>query len=182
MMLSRSPRAPVSRSYSRLLGPAIMVSMCCSAGSASRLRPRLVWMTVPVRLSTARIRGCRHSCTRSCSLAESTGKTTSSSSTLPPITSARWASSKARASPATSVWPCSASNACTAGSRSSRSTEGRSRGWAVCPAREPCTTDSSGRCIIAAPDREPALPTPRTAAAGSRHGAAGRFRPPAGPA
>ena len=50
---SRSPRPPEARSYSRLLGPAIIASRCCSAGSASSARPRLVWITVPVRLMHA---------------------------------------------------------------------------------------------------------------------------------
>ena len=71
-MLSRSPRPPVARSYSRLLGPAIMASRCCSAASASSARPRLVWITVPVRLSTRRKAGASRACTRPVSVCTKT--------------------------------------------------------------------------------------------------------------
>src|SRR5690606_28628761 len=44
---------------------------------------------------------------------------------------ARSSSANARTSRATQVWPCSATRSCTAGSRSRRSTEGRSLGLAL---------------------------------------------------
>ena len=110
--LSRSPRPPQARSYSRLLGPAIIASRCCSAGSASSARPRLVWITVPVRLMTRRRRGARRRCRRSQPAAASSACASILSGASAPASAARAASrAAARASPATSVWPCSSTSA-----------------------------------------------------------------------
>jgi len=108
---SRSPRLPVARSYSRLLGDVITASSRCSAASASNARPRLVWMTVPVRFSTAFMRGARRDWMRAASAPPSASGCTSAAASLPATAFARRPSSSPRASFTTSVWPCSASNA-----------------------------------------------------------------------
>mmetsp|Transcript_6298 Transcript_6298/g.25483 ORF Transcript_6298/g.25483 Transcript_6298/m.25483 type:complete len:215 (+) Transcript_6298:77-721(+) len=162
MRSSRSPRRPVSRSNSRLLGAAIRPSTCCSAASASSARPRLVWMTVPVRFSTARIDGVSRACTcaaRACGSASSSPR-----GRLPATARARSASSSALASRATSVWPCSATSG--ALSRSSLSRAGRSLGLARRLALEPWTTDSSGVAISGLARAVAARRPRRTAAAG----------------
>ena len=128
--LSRSPRPPVARSYSRLFGPDIIASRCWSASSASSERPRLVWMTVPVRLSTRRMRGARRRPTRASSAASIAAGDASASGRSPRRQRSRSASISCLASPATRVCPCSATHCMVRGCRSSRSIAGRSFGEA----------------------------------------------------
>ena len=54
---SRSPRPPPSRSYSRLTADRPAAAIASIAGSASSARPRLVWSTTPVALTTVRKAG-----------------------------------------------------------------------------------------------------------------------------
>ena len=56
---SRSPRRPVSTSYSRVEGSRIAAAAAAIAASGNGARPRLVCSTVPVRLNTRRCDG-RH--------------------------------------------------------------------------------------------------------------------------
>ncbi len=54
---SRSPRRPVSMSYSSVVGSRIAAAAAAIAASGRGARPRLVWSTVPVRLKTRRCDG-----------------------------------------------------------------------------------------------------------------------------
>ena len=172
---SRSPRPPVARSYSRLLGAAIRVMSRCSAASASTARPRLVWMTVPVRLNTGRIRGASRNSMRSARAVASASGAIFPLARSPASAPARSRSSRARASVATSVWPCAASSSGTPAARSRRSTEGRSWGRAF----GPWTTDPPG-AAIRRPRRRRSARRRRTAASGCGRCARSRHRPPAG--
>lgn len=145
--LSRSPRPPLSRLYSRLFGLAIMASRCCNALSASSARPRLVWITVPVRLMTARMREARRSATRACTACATRSGAMSAASSAPLRPRSRNPSTTVRASPATSVWPCSSISAATDGQRNTRSMAGRSFRFTGFFAWEPSTTDSVRRVI-----------------------------------
>ena len=69
---SRSPRRPVSTSYSRVEGSRIAAAAAAIAASGNGARPRLVCSTVPVRLKTRRCDGtasgerARRRCRRRC--------------------------------------------------------------------------------------------------------------------
>ena len=127
---SRSPRPPVSRSYSRLAGLVRASTTASTASCGSRARPRLVCSTVPVRLNTDLRRGAKRSVRRCCTAVVSTVSCTCSACSEPSRSCRRRVSSTCRTALVTLERPNSVCKPCKTGVCSSLSTEGR-RGAAV---------------------------------------------------
>ena len=117
--LSRSPRWPLSSSYSRLQAAAAS-AMAASASGGSGARPRLVCRTVPVRLNTRR----RDGCACASSLAATDAPSASSVGGEPAATELRQSASVSRTALVTAARPCRSIRGCTAADRSMRSTDG----------------------------------------------------------
>ncbi len=140
---SRSPRAPLSRSNSRFVGARIACATATIASSGSSARPRLVCSTVPVRLKTGFNSGVSRDSIRADSAAAIPASSTACTD-LPRRRASRQSSSSARTSPVTKVRPCASNSTATAGSLSTRSTEGSSFNCIF----EPRTVESSGGALI----------------------------------
>ena len=123
---SRSPRPPVSRSYSRLPGLPIVCSRRSIAAWGNSERPRLVWMTVPVRLTTgrklarARVSHSTRSSASGCCHSDSSADVEASAAL-------RITAITRRALSVTKLRPLSAISCCPTGVSSNLSTDGRSR-------------------------------------------------------
>ena len=124
MRASRSPRAPESRSNSRLTGAVSAATTARTASAGSTARPRLVCSTVPVRLNTGRRRN-RSLALSFVSKAGAIASSVSAERPSVPARAARRSSSRyARSTEVTCARPWRATRGASAGRCSSRSTDG----------------------------------------------------------
>src|SRR5712692_2666437 len=123
--VSRSPRAPGARSYSRLHGCVMTACTASTASAGNSARPRLVCSTVPVRLNTRRSEGWNAASRRAwrCRVRDSSCRA-SAGSAAPSSMAWRISESRERMAWTTAVWLYCAPSACTAGIWSTRSTAG----------------------------------------------------------
>ena len=128
---SRSPRSPLPRSYSRLVGRPMATATACTASGGASARPRLVCSTVPVRLKTGRRCG-----RASASSSAWQWPSNCTGSKAWPSADARQRASRARATASTALRPCRSARLRSAGRSISRSSEGgrSDAGLAVEPA------------------------------------------------
>ena len=117
MWSSRSPRRPVSTSYSRVEGSRIAAAAAAIAASGNGARPRLVCSTVPVRLNTRR-------CDGRISRASAPALSATMSTTPAPLAAARRAANAALTASSTSARPYRAIRAPPASDRRTSSTAG----------------------------------------------------------
>ena len=133
--VSRVPRAPSSKSYSRLLYERATCATWSTAASEREARPRLVCSITPVRLSTGRSPGRCQPASRAPAAAARASALKAPSTGPPARISCRVVSTAARMASTTCDRACAAKRGAAAGWLSNSSTAGN--------ARRACWVDSS---------------------------------------